>query len=403
MSEIMLHKMEFYGCHLAELFDTNCRIVDTEKRSFVGKMCGSACYFGHACKNKHCNLLNTYLYGCHEAYRWGGKYIFYCPGSLIFIAASVSDEGGKLSGGMVLGPIIMGEAEDTIDLYRDPEERKLVESLTVIPTEKVNHIAELMAGITESISGVSHSLWGGIAQKQENFLKSLYQNKAEPDQGKVYPIETEKELRAMILNGDKHGAQTLLNDLLGKIYLLSDFDPALIRIRMIELLSVLSRAAVDAGADVNETMWFNTACIREIQQCDDIEELSVWITGAMHRFLSYSFDFSTVKHSDTVYKVIDYIRKNYFRKITLDSIAKHVHFSKTYLSRIFKEETGENISACINRVRVERAKLLLADPNIPLVDVADLTGFEDQSYFTKVFKSIAGVSPKKFRENRNKM
>ena len=86
----------------------------------------------------------------------------------------------------------------------------------------------------------------------------------------------------------------------------------------------------------------------------------------------------------------------------MDGIARHVNFSKTYLSRIFKEETGENISSYINKVRIDRAKLLLADQNISLVDVAALTGFEDQSYFTKVFKAITGQSPKKYRESRKR-
>lgn len=75
--------------------------------------------------------------------------------------------------------------------------------------------------------------------------------------------------------------------------------------------------------------------------CAAIEGLSVWITGVLQRFLGYSFDFSSVKHSDTVYKVTEYIRRSYFRKISLDDIARHVHFSKTYLSRIFEEETSE--------------------------------------------------------------
>lgn len=135
--------------------------------------------------------------------------------------------------------------------------------------------------------------------------------------------------------------------------------------------------------------------------CAAIEDLSVWITGALQRFLGYSFDFSSVKHSDTVHKVTEYIRRSYFRKISLDDIARHVHFSKTYLSRIFKEETSENISSYINKVRVDRAKLL-SDQELSLVDVAALTGFEDQGYFTKVFKAATGQTPKKYKESRRR-
>lgn len=401
MKQEMIEKLELFSFHLANLLNTNCRVVDTRTQCFLTDAIGNARYFSPFCHNQECNLLHTYLYGCNEAYRWNGKYIFYCPEGFVFIASSVSERDGELTGGLVLGPIIMGELDDTLELYQNPELRKNVLELANISTDRVNHIAEIMAGITEGVSGVAHSRMGGIAFKQEQLLQNLYDGMPLSNE-ECYPIETEKKLKMILQSGDKKGAQALLNDLLGSIYVLAKFDVEIIKIRMIELLSVLSRATMDAGADPNEIIWFNTGCIREMQKCDSIEELSIWITGVLQQFIHYSFDFSAIKHSDTVYKVIDYIRVNYYNKISLDDIAQHVNFSKAYLSRIFKEETGENISSYINKVRIEKAKLLLSDKRCSLVDVANLTGFEDQSYFTKVFKSVTGISPKKFKESRTK-
>lgn len=62
-----------------------------------------------------------------------------------------------------------------------------------------------------------------------------------------------------------------------------------------------------------------------------------------------------------------------------------------------------NLSSYINAVRVEKSKSLLLDNSIRLVDVANLCGFEDQSYYTKVFKRIVGVSPKRYRDCRGKL
>lgn len=405
MEQTMIEKLTQYGTHLACLLDTSCRIVDIQNHCFASEPLGKVEFFGEYCCNKHCTQLHTCLYGCHEAYRWNGKYIFYCPEGFVFVAASVSDKNGELSGGVVLGPMIMGELDDTLSQYQSTEMADHVGKLSNFSTEKVNHIAEITAAVTTGVCGFSRSLMGGIAFKQEKILQDLYdaQHKDALPYSDVYPIETEKKLQAVIYNGDKNGAQALLNDLLGQIYLISKFDVEIIKIRMIELLSVMSRATIDAGADSNEIIWFNTSCIQEMQKCSSIEEVSVWITSIMQRFINYSFDFSSVKHSDTVYKVIEYIRRNYFQKITLDDIARYVHFSKTYLSRIFKEETGENISSYINKVRIEKAKMLLSDKSISLVDVSNLTGFEDQSYFTKVFKLVTGISPKKFKESRSKI
>ena len=91
---------------------------------------------------------------------------------------------------------------------------------------------------------------------------------------------------------------------------------------------------------------------------------------------------------------------NYMKRITLNDISEHVAFSVSYLSRMFKEEKGINLTSYINEVRVRNAKLLLKGSDAPLSEVAYLTGFDDQSYFSKVFKKHTGVTPGKYREKR---
>ena len=138
--------------------------------------------------------------------------------------------------------------------------------------------------------------------------------------------------------------------------------------------------------------------MQQIHQFDDIEDLSVWITGVMHRFIQHSFDFAQIKHSDVVFKTMEYIRINYDRKLSLDDIAQHVYLSRSYLSSLFREETGQTLFSYINQVRVEKSKLFLMDSSISLAEVATMCGFEDQSYFTKVFRKITEMSPKQYRD-----
>ncbi len=394
--------MERYAQHLSHLFSASARLVDMAERRLTPQVYGDCLYFCDYCARRDCEKGNTYLYGVSEAYRWGGKYIYYCPAGLVFIASSVSNPNGLLSGGLTLGPLVMGELSDMLDEAESGQETRLLR-IANIPTEKVNDVAELMAAAAGYVSGVPGSLAGEVDVKQEQILQSLYTEKNKYQAAvEAYPIETEKKLQMMILNGDKKGAQDMLNELLAHIYYVSGFDVDIIKIRVIELLVVLSRATIDAGADTKEILWFSNNCIKQMQECSTVEQISVWITQMMHRFVSYSFDFSAVKHSDTVYKVINYIKEHYFGRITLEDVAKHVNFNKTYLSRIFKEETGDSFTTYVNKVRIDKSKLLLLDKAIPLVDVANLVGFEDQSYFTKVFKSLVGISPKKFRECRGK-
>lgn len=194
-----------------------------------------------------------------------------------------------------------------------------------------------------------------------------------------------------------------MNELLGHVYCASNFDLKTIKTRVLELIVILSRAIIDAGADTREVFLSNNNYIQKIEQFSSLEDLSVWLSGIMHRFIAYSFDFFQVKHSNIVYKVMEYVKENYNQKISLDDIARHVYLSRAYLSSIFKEATGESLFSYINKVRVEKSKIYLLDDSVSLVEISLLCGFEDQSYFTKVFKKYTGVSPKKFRDTRGKV
>lgn len=72
-----------------------------------------------------------------------------------------------------------------------------------------------------------------------------------------------------------------------------------------------------------------------------------------------------------------------------------------YLSQLFKKEVGIPISDYIQQERIEEAKKLIALSDTPLSDVCSSLTFNDQSYFTKVFKKFTGVTPKQYRNNKH--
>ena len=98
---------------------------------------------------------------------------------------------------------------------------------------------------------------------------------------------------------------------------------------------------------------------------------------------------------------MQFIQLNFASKITLEDAARHVYLSPTYLSRVFKQEAGVSFTHFLNNVRVEKSKKLLAMTDMRLAEIALSCGFEDQSYYTKVFKAFTGMTPQTYRrENR---
>lgn len=74
-----------------------------------------------------------------------------------------------------------------------------------------------------------------------------------------------------------------------------------------------------------------------------------------------------------------------------------MHLHPSYFSTVFKNATGLSFKEYLNKVRIEESKILLQNTDFSIIDIAVAVGFEDQSYFSKVFKKYTGTTPKQFR------
>ena len=98
-----------------------------------------------------------------------------------------------------------------------------------------------------------------------------------------------------------------------------------------------------------------------------------------------------------VERCLSYIHEHYAGAFDVESLARAIHVSPSYLFRIFKKKLGVSPMHYRNQVRIQKAKLLLLDPAMKLEVIAEQIGFEDAKYFTRVFKALTGGSPSAFR------
>lgn len=99
-----------------------------------------------------------------------------------------------------------------------------------------------------------------------------------------------------------------------------------------------------------------------------------------------------------ILNVIEFIRQNYDKEISLSDAADLVGITPEYLSKLFSKEMGINFSTFLVEFRVSIAKRLLANENHKIYEVAEMVGYKDTKYFNKVFRSIMGVSPSDYRK-----
>lgn len=375
-----------------------CDVINCNKKG--GKLCSST----------------HLLYGSYQAERFGGKYIFFCPLGLVHIASPIT-QNGVMKASVLCGPLLMMEPEDfllddiikknKIDEKHFKEFKRLVNEVPIVNPDKVNSMSELLFIVAEHISDIKPSVYieeREMLEQQSNISEYIHYIKtmggSVADQS--YPIEKERRLLSLISLGDKDGALRVLNEIFGHVFFSTGGDFFVVKSRILELVVLLSRATLEGGADIEQIFGLNYNYLSEINKFETTEELTFWLSKIMTRFTDCVFNLRDVKHVDVIYKAIDFIRRNYMKKITLDEVAAFVFLSPSYFSKVFKDEMKTTFNNYLNHVRIEMSKKLLLDDNIALTEVSSLVGYEAQSYFSKVFKKVSGVSPGKYRESRGK-
>lgn len=96
----------------------------------------------------------------------------------------------------------------------------------------------------------------------------------------------------------------------------------------------------------------------------------------------------------------EYIKEHYTGNLTVKDVSEKIGISSGYLSTIFNQETGQSFVDYLNRTRIEHACVYLEQNYLKVYEIAYKVGFQDEKYFTKVFKKIMQLTPKEYR-NRN--
>lgn len=104
-------------------------------------------------------------------------------------------------------------------------------------------------------------------------------------------------------------------------------------------------------------------------------------------------NFAGSEKTNIVNTILEYLHQNYMKQISLYRIAHNMYLSPVYISKIFKEETGESPINHLIRIRLTKAHELLSTGDIPIKTVARTVGYDDAYYFSKLYKKYYGIPP----------
>lgn len=164
-------------------------------------------------------------------------------------------------------------------------------------------------------------------------------------------------------------------------------------------ITLCTRAAIDSGVPPYIAYQISDFYIQKCDECRDAMRIIKYRDQAVERITQEVRKTLEKKHvSSYVEQCRDYVGKHYREKIYLEDIAENLGVSSTYLSRLFRKETGICLQDYITEFRVERAANLLIYSNESLPRIAEYVNFPSQSYFGKVFKKYKQMTPRKYRE-----
>ena len=133
----------------------------------------------------------------------------------------------------------------------------------------------------------------------------------------------------------------------------------LIKARILELVVVISRAAVEGGASLEKLLGLNYDFISELSHMDNIDELCYWLVKVLDTFMDTVYETRNVCSARNLGEALKYIRENYNRNLTLGNVAQQIYISPYYLSHMFREELGITFVEYLTMVRMEEAKSCL--------------------------------------------
>ena len=260
-------------------------------------------------------------------------------------------------------------------------------------------LAEERNLVNSALMGQNRSSATTSAKRAETIHLSkrlAYQNPRD-----IYLIE-ERRLLDAVRSGNIETAREIINKILVGVYNAGSSGFDVLKPLVLEMIVQMFRAAVEEGVEASELLGTDGVLLQEFLEVGDEYELSRWLSQWLELFVNVSFSPSSMVRSEPLTPGLLFMRSHFDRPLTRAQVARACGLSPGYFSTLLRQGTGASFSQLLNRFRIEHACSLLAGTDMSISDIAFSCGYNDHGYFTKVFRSVLGTTPGKFREKRGK-
>jgi AraC-like DNA-binding protein len=210
--------------------------------------------------------------------------------------------------------------------------------------------------------------------------------------------QVEPALLLALRQGNKAEARRHINRLLIAMIHQAGGNLDLIKGLFMELVVTMYRTALELGGEAESLLGKNYEALMRIAHIDNEKQLSDWLASMLDRLMDSIHRHSPSSVPFQLYTAVQYLQANLAKRMTRDEAARIAGMSPSHFSREFKKQYRHCFSEYLNRLRVDAACELLTRTDQKLVEISMNVGFNDQSYFTNVFRRLMGITPLQYRQ-----
>lgn len=240
----------------------------------------------------------------------------------------------------------------------------------------------------------STSVSGGISF----YTDTIIQNHENAQNKRIQELSTRIINRIKV--ADAGSVSQLINEYIALLYDVYSNQMDILKNKLIELIFKVRMCTTEIVSDYTNEAFDKAFSI--LSSTNDREAIERYISSRCLECVTAIASVQANKTNPIIQKACEYIEENIDKDISLDQLADHLGVSNFYLSKLFKDEKGDNYISYVTELRLEKARKLLGDDSLIIKEITSMVGYKDQNYFSKLFKQRYGLSPSEYRETLNK-
>ncbi|MGI2295717.1 helix-turn-helix domain-containing protein [Paenibacillus sp. GXUN7292] len=218
--------------------------------------------------------------------------------------------------------------------------------------------------------------------------------------GYFYPLKAEQQLIAVVREGQLVKAKAFVGEIIQKNVTMEPFSFHTAKCLMFDLMATLQKVIgeiriVGKPQDVPDGI----RAIERLMQCQTVKEMQGQLYEMLELLCSYINNNREYSSNPLIDKVMKYVNDYYHdENLNISMIGEAFSMTPSYISKLFKEHTGEVLLDYINKTRLAQAKLLLTGEKYTVSEISLKVGYNDVNTFHRIFKKFEGITPGGYRE-----